>query len=346
MEEVQRNFDLASSIRHSSDVMDSFRKFLIRTCESCRKALLPNNDLESKSAGVAGIFQLLRQYSRNRKIKTMPLVRNDCGDMPPGKQSSLSISEVIQCYGMATMRSISHQVQFSAQTKQLGAELSGCASTPSKSTLLQAVQACDLSSTLYLLGRERLEMEDKTKALSFATKNGWYMVVDALVDLGAHVNEEDSERRTPLSYASEFGDINTVRTLIKNGAHLSELGDYNERLLPCHYAAKQGHAMIVQDMMAEWWDRWGMDNVDGDEMTLLNWAIKSGNANTVQALLAKRNSISSNHYHTEKPTLHFAIEVGRVDMVDLLLTMDDVDPNYNHSRYINSPPLICAIRRK
>lgn len=172
------------------------------------------------------------------------------------------------------------------------------------------------------------------------------MVVDALVDLGAHVNEEDNERRTPLSYASEFGDINTVRTLIKSGAHLSELGDYNERLLPCHYDAKQGHAMIVQDMMAECWDRWGMDNVDGDEMTPLNWAIKSGNADTVRALLAKRNSISSNYYHTEKPALHFAIEVGRVDMVDLLLTMDDVDPNYNHSRYINSPPLICAIRRK
>lgn len=48
-----------------------------------------------------------------------------------------------------------------------------------------------------------------------------------------------------MSYASELGDINAVRMLLRTGPMESEHNDQLKRMLPSLYAAKESKAMII-----------------------------------------------------------------------------------------------------
>lgn len=63
--------------------------------------------------------------------------------------------------------------------------------------------------------------------------------------------KKNGTNRTALSYAAELGDINTASTLMDMGASLRNRGvdDNEHRKLAIHFAAKQGHATIIRQMM-------------------------------------------------------------------------------------------------
>lgn len=189
------------------------RTALIQSCENYRKACL-RDDRDSAEDACEGIIQLMKQFCREGNLKNIPFIWDDCGVIPPlpNRESArrLTLHDAIRCYGAATLRYVRQEESLRDKAKPLESELGNDAHTSDQSNLLQAIQECDLGSTLYLLERNTLCPSCKTEALFIASKNGWYTVVGALEKLGANVNAEDSDGRTALSYASELGDVNMV----------------------------------------------------------------------------------------------------------------------------------------
>lgn len=334
----------------ADDATNRLRLSVLEVCDTYYRAIFQEDD-DERTFGCQGIVELLKRYSRDEKVTSIPLVWTDCGTVPEDLDPSsrrLSLADTVRCYDEAVLWHMCRKNSLSGREQQLQGELRGFVEDREVSAgLFQAIQDADLGSTLYLVQREFLHEPRKTQALIRASQIGWPMVVKALVDRGAAVEEEDRDGRTALSYAAELGDINMVRMLIREGATLMNRGnhDYEDRRRPCHYAAKQGHATIVGDMARKWKGSGAMDWLDNERMTPLSWAITSGNAATVRALLGGGRLVADpNHYHTTKPALHWAIREGKDEIVDALLGFEDVDPNHNNSNAIDAPPLVCAVR--
>ncbi|KAI5918531.1 putative ankyrin repeat protein [Camillea tinctor] len=329
---------------------NSLRVSILAACEIYRQALLQDDDDKLRVFGCEGIIALLRCYSQDRMIMNIPAVWVDSGTVPDNSDLSnrpLTLADTIRCYGEAIMRCIDSRSSPNAREQQLRSELKEYVSEPRRTqNLFQAIRDSDLSSALYLLQRHHLDEPENTQSLFRASQLGWDMVVQALIELGAAINHEDDHKRNALSYASELGNINTARTLLRNKA-ISKDTDSGEwrKQGALHYAAKQGHAIIIQDIL-EVSSSGAVDDEDQDGITPLSWAIRSGNPDAVWVLTRNAHGNYLNHYHTRKPVLHLAIAENREDMVDVLLKVENVDPNFNHSRYINSPPLVCAVRLK
>lgn len=337
------------------EVENSFRISLLEACENYRQATLQDDD-EQKNVGCEGILELLRRYSRDETTMSIPFVWVDCGIVPDGLKSinqRLSLSDVIQSYGEVIMWCLNSKSSSALEQNlhdKLKEYIPEPRSIPTRNDLYHAIEHSDLSSTLYLLQRHSLSEPKKSIALSRASRMGWYMVAAALVRLGAQLKYEDDEKRNAFSYASELGDINTARILMKNGATLRNVdhngGDYDQ-LSPLYYAAKQGHAVIIEEILEKYGNS-DISNEQGDKghhrMTPLSCAIRSGIPAAVHAIIKDAHKNYLNHYHTKEPALHLAISEKQGDLVDVLLANKAVDTNFNHSASVSSPPLVCAVR--
>ncbi|RWA06544.1 hypothetical protein EKO27_g8554 [Xylaria grammica] len=139
-----------------------------------------------------------------------------------------------------------------------------------------------------------------------------------------------------------------ARILLENGALLRPQGRYKyKRAGALHYAAKQGHPVIIRDILDKFGHGLMDDAVFDDEQrwtTSLSCGIKSGNPAAVEALIRGAHGSELNHYHTAEPVLHLAIAENQGAIVDVLLNNKAVDINFNHSETVDSPPLVCAVR--
>ncbi|KAG8667761.1 hypothetical protein FPOAC1_012600 [Fusarium poae] len=332
----------------STEATNNFRLSLLRVCETSRRALLQDNH-SARMFGYRQILELLHRFASTENIISLRLVWSDIGTLPNSEVTGhqLTMSDVIQCYGNVALRCLETKRSPSRDEIRLRGNLESiiqlghCADS-----IVTAINNSDLSSTLYLLERVHFPEPHRSRGFIMACKKGWYMVVEILIKIGANIHFED-QGRTALSYSSEYGDINIVRLLIRSGAELRSKSNtsYEPERFPCHYAAENGHATIIDAMVQEWKSSSEMDREDDRNMTPLSLAITYGNPSTVRALLSRGSWVDANHYHTKKPALHLAIAIGREDMVEVLLQCSTVDPNHSHGATIDCPPLVLALKK-
>ncbi|KAH7125960.1 putative ankyrin repeat protein [Dactylonectria macrodidyma] len=324
--------------RREMEAVNDLRLSLLATCETYHQALLQRNP-KSKSFGCKGITDLIQRYSQDEKVEKIPLVWFD-STTEAVQSTGLSLTDAIISYGEAALWDIqatSDSISSEAQDLKLALR-TGINSKSVAPDIDQAIENCDLSSTLFLLPLRPSNEPVSTSMFRSAAQSGWYMVVRNMIRHRVGVDEDSDPKPIALQHASEVGDINMVRTLLEEGANI-------RKMTPCHVAAKKGHAVVVEDLMKRSSDGPFLE-FDADGMTALSWAIKLGKTASVRALLSPGTSVPPNDYSDQHPALHFAIQQGKLDMVDLLLEYDVVNPNHKFGLTVNSPPIVCAVRLK
>ena len=83
----------------------------------------------------------------------------------------------------------------------------------------------------------KLHLIDAVQSRDLAT-------LQALIEVGTDVNEQDEQGWTPLSWAAGNGDLAALRLLIDNGADIFKVG--RDQRTPYTIALAAGHVEIVQ----------------------------------------------------------------------------------------------------
>lgn len=150
--------------------------------------------------------------------------------------------------------------------------------------------------------------------LSYAARGGHKHIVQLLLENGANIESRDIEGRTPLSHATEKGHKHVVQLLLEKHANI-EPGDTVFGQTPLSYAAENGHNEVVQLLLEKGAN---IESRDTDGQTPLSYAAKNGHEEVVQLLLNKGANIESGNQYSSTPLL-LAAKYGRKEVVQLLL---------------------------
>jgi ankyrin repeat protein len=194
-------------------------------------------------------------------------------------------------------------------------------------------------------GSSERMIKDREFALVDASYKGHTSLVATLLRYGISPNTlVDLGKRTPLSYAAEFGHHKIVTMLLQNGA----LPNFpNEPCwLPIAYAAFRGHEQIVLDLIEHGAE---LDKPDQNGVTPLAKAALSGHEEIVSLLIDKGAKIDSLNYRGKTP-LGYATERNHKHIVQLLLKRG-ADPLYNGLKVVaglsqkGTIPLMVAVEK-
>ena len=115
-------------------------------------------------------------------------------------------------------------------------------------------------------------------------------IFDLLLKSGAKVIRScNLNKRTPVMYAAEFGNVNCVKKLIEKGAELNYRDSSGHTVSTL--AARTGSVDVLKCLIEDN----GMDKnyVDNNDYSLLFWAVRSGNIEAVRYLLNLGVTIST-----------------------------------------------------
>ncbi|KAF3001052.1 hypothetical protein E8E15_000334 [Penicillium rubens] len=65
----------------------------------------------------------------------------------------------------------------------------------------------------------------KRSLIHYAAMGDCTELLSRLLDIGAPIDDRDQNKRTPLSWAAEYGSYNATRILVENGAQVNALDD-------------------------------------------------------------------------------------------------------------------------
>ena len=108
-----------------------------------------------------------------------------------------------------------------------------------------------------------------------------YEVLQKMLDMGADPNIKDSNGWSALHYACQFGDIESVKILIKANADIDSYS--NNKRLPLHFAANMNYPDIVKFLLE---NKSNADYKDDQGCTPMHLAAKQGNTKCIEHLLA------------------------------------------------------------
>lgn len=74
--------------------------------------------------------------------------------------------------------------------------------------------------------------------------------IRSLIEQGADVNAKDNQDATPLHFAAALGHLDSVKALVSNGAIINILGNINSET-PLHQASRHGHRQVVEYLISE-----------------------------------------------------------------------------------------------
>ena len=125
--------------------------------------------------------------------------------------------------------------------------------------------------------------DERRTSLHDASSAGDLEIVRSLLEVGAHVNERDTEHATPLIYASRRGRAEVAKLLIKYGADVNAQDRIGWTALQA--ASRYGHADVVGLLLNHSAD---VNAMKHDQSTALHLALVEGTSfETVKALLEK-----------------------------------------------------------
>ena len=149
-----------------------------------------------------------------------------------------------------------------------------------------------------------------------AAMRGDVETVRSLVKEGGDVNASQGDGMTALHWAALTGKERLVELLIYAGANigaLTRLGDYT----PLHLASKEGEAVVVEALLAAGADPNAPTSTG--EVTPLHFAAGSGNVGAISALLDAGANVNAAETQWGHTPLMFAAERNRPDAMRVLL---------------------------
>ena len=179
--------------------------------------------------------------------------------------------------------------------------------------------------------------DDGRSPLHCASTSGSLEVVKMLVEAGAGVDVTDDCVRTCLIFAAYYGHTETVRYLVGlPEVDVNHCDSQNETAL--HYAAKKGHAEVVQVLIDAGAD---IDTRNNDGHSPLHCASTSGALEVVKVLVeaGARANVTDDDGRT---CLFLAASKGRTETVRYLVGLPEVD--VNHCNRFNDTALHCAVK--
>lgn len=156
----------------------------------------------------------------------------------------------------------------------------------------------------------------------------------------AKVNVENRAGELPLHLASFKGHLDMIKLLIESGSFTNK--KTNDDRLPIHYAVAGGQPDIVTFFIEHHNQSWEM--VDASGNTLLHYAAKTTNLETINLLLSHRLDPNALNHQFETP-LFMAVRFGMKEVLKHLLSHEalidiknrryetpiDLAQIYNHS---------------
>jgi ankyrin repeat protein len=156
-----------------------------------------------------------------------------------------------------------------------------------------------------------------------AAKRGDLEAVKTLLKDGADVNAPLGDGMTALHWAAERGDIQLTSTLLYAGANVTavtRVGQYT----PLHIAARTGNAAVVKALLDARADVNAKTSPSG--ATALHLAATAGSVDVISALVDAKAEINAKEPEWDQTPLIFAAAAGRTEAVKVLLRRG-ADPN-------------------
>lgn len=142
------------------------------------------------------------------------------------------------------------------------------------------------------------------------------LTVDALVASGSAIDRKNSQGRTPLLSAVDYGREHVVEKLLELGANIEE-PDYGGTR-PLMMAVLRDNQPLVQ-LLLEHGAYTGTVKVKERDVTPLHWAAETGSHSIVRAILGTGADINAQDGATKQTPLHKAINKEHTAVADTLL---------------------------
>lgn len=149
-----------------------------------------------------------------------------------------------------------------------------------------------------------------------AAMRGDVETVRTLLREGADVNAAQGDGMTALHWAAERGDVALAEVLLYAGANVgavTRLGDYT----PLHLAAKAGNAAVIERLLVAGSDVHAVTATGA--VTALHFASASSNTDAVAALLRHGAAVNAREARWGQTPLMFAAAFNRVEAIGVLL---------------------------
>ncbi len=149
-----------------------------------------------------------------------------------------------------------------------------------------------------------------------AARRGQVETVRTLLKQGADVSAAQGDGMTALHWAAERGDLAIAEMLIYGGANVeavTRLGHYT----PLHLAAKSGSAPVVSALLKAGANVNAKSTNSG--VSALHLAAGAGSIEAVTALLDKGADVNVREGEWQQTPLIFAASQNRVDVINLLI---------------------------
>ena len=118
------------------------------------------------------------------------------------------------------------------------------------------------------------------KIIESKDKKKKYEVLKKMLDMGADPNIKDSNGWSALHYASQFGDLESVKILIENNAYIDTYS--NNQRIPLHLASNRNYPEIVKYLLE---NKSNPNYKDDLGCTPIHLASKQGNTKCIEHLL-------------------------------------------------------------
>ena len=178
---------------------------------------------------------------------------------------------------------------------------------------------------------------ERFTGLHYVAYLGVYEIAIALIEMRTwNVNEIDYLHRTPLIWASIYGNEGIVKMLLEQAEIKPNVPDTAYGRSPLSWAAEKGHQGVVKLLLGN-----GEVNIEmADTMfgqTPLSWAAQSGHVDVVKLLLERGAKPDKTDIRYGRTPLSWAAENARQDVVKLLLANEEVNPNLADTMYGRTP---------
>ncbi|RPA76684.1 ankyrin [Ascobolus immersus RN42] len=297
-----------------------WRLLMLELCECYRAAALEPHDTDRRM-GCGGLLSLLDDGLFQTASTVQLVFRGQaCATSREDEHPTLTLAETVIRYCEFVMllakeydyRDIVDKIELQSKERE---SLVEDLSVDADSGIIAALESYDLAATLYHLGKlHPKEHKITSPALLLACRNGWYAVVKKLIEMSAILEHKEKERRTPLSYAAEYGDLNTLNYLLEKGANPSS-ADSN-RVTPLVHAVGAGRLGVITRLARD--PRVDLEARDADGSSLAMKALKLGHEAIFRALVdTQRVDLESSSFGNS--LLATATKLGDTNTMSYLL---------------------------